>query len=64
VQAYARDPWAFVARALGERGWVEEMSGLAEVQRRAVEGAGGLEWDREDGGGSGGGGLEDEGELL
>jgi ubiquitin-like modifier-activating enzyme ATG7 len=40
---------------LNERGWVEEVSGLAEVQRKADEAAEGLEWDDE-------GGFEDEGE--
>jgi ubiquitin-like modifier-activating enzyme ATG7 len=40
---------------LNEKGWVEEMSGLAEVQRKADEAAEGLEWDSE-------GELEEEGE--
>jgi ubiquitin-like modifier-activating enzyme ATG7 len=38
---------------------VEEMSGLKEVQRRADEAAGDLEWDSEEEGG-----LDDEGEML
>jgi ubiquitin-like modifier-activating enzyme ATG7 len=58
LDAYQRDPWAFVQRALDERGWVEEMSGLKEVQRRADEVGDDLEWDEEEGG------LEEEGELL
>jgi len=41
---YKEDPWGFVERALNEGGWVEEVSGLAEVQRRADEAAAGLEW--------------------
>ena len=53
---YERDPWAFVKRALGEKGWVEEMSGLAEVQRRAEEMAGEVEWSE------GEDGFEEEGE--
>lgn len=61
LSTYAKDPWAFVARALDERGWVEEMSGLAEVQRKADEAAGDVEWDEED---EVEGGLEGEGEML
>ncbi|KAH6644425.1 autophagy-related protein 7 [Boeremia exigua] len=59
LAAYEEDPWAFVQRALGERGWVEEMSGLAEVQRRAEEAEAGMEWDSEEEGG-----LDGDGELL
>jgi ubiquitin-like modifier-activating enzyme ATG7 len=44
---------------LNERGWVEEMSGLKEVQRRADEAAADVEWDEEDEGG-----LDEEGEML
>lgn len=43
-------------KALNERGWVEEMSGLSEVQRLAEEASAGLDWDSEDGE------LEEEGE--
>lgn len=53
---YESDPWDFLQRALNERGWVEEVSGLAEVQRAADEAAEGLEWDSE------GEGFEEEGE--
>lgn len=59
IEAYEADPWGFVKRALNEKGWVEEMSGLAEVQRQADAAADDVEWDEEDEGG-----LEDEGELL
>jgi ubiquitin-like modifier-activating enzyme ATG7 len=59
LAAYEQDPWGFVQRALNERGWVEEMSGLKEVQRRADEAAADVEWDDEDEGG-----LDEEGELL
>jgi ubiquitin-like modifier-activating enzyme ATG7 len=59
LAAYNEDPWGFVQRALNERGWVEEMSGLKEVQRRADEAAEDVEWDEEDEGG-----LEEEGEML
>ena len=63
IQLYEEDPWGFVQRALNERGWVEEVSGLAEVQRLAEEAAEGLEWDSEveDGGVDDG---EGEGELI
>ena len=59
LEAYNADPWGFVSRALNERGWVEEMSGLKEVQRRADEAAADVEWDEEDEGG-----LDEEGEML
>ena len=35
--AYEKDGWAFVKRAINERGYVEEISGLAEVQRKAEQ---------------------------
>ena len=61
VGAYERDGWEFVKRALDERGWVEELSGLKEVQRRAeeadVEGEWSSEGEVEEIGG-------DEGELV
>ncbi|EXJ53952.1 autophagy-like protein 7 [Cladophialophora yegresii CBS 114405] len=37
LAAYERDGWEFVAKAMNERGYVEEISGLAEVQRLAEE---------------------------
>lgn len=60
LEAYKQDPWAFLKRALNESGWVEEISGLAELQRKAqeLEDQGGMEaWeeDEED---------EGEGELI
>jgi ubiquitin-like modifier-activating enzyme ATG7 len=59
ISAYEADSWDFVQRALNERGWVEELSGLKEVQRRADEAAEDVDWDDE-----GEGGLEEEGEML
>ncbi|CAI6335424.1 unnamed protein product [Periconia digitata] len=59
IKAYEADGWGFVKKALNERGWVEEMSGLAEVQRRADEMAEDVDWDDEDGEMD-----EGEGELL
>ncbi|KAL8848523.1 MAG: hypothetical protein Q9221_006451 [Calogaya cf. arnoldii] len=35
IEAYNADGWDFVKKALNERGYVEELSGLAEVQRIA-----------------------------
>lgn len=55
LKLYESEPWDFVQRALNEKGWVEEVSGLAEVQRLADKAAEELEWDSE-------GELEDEGE--
>lgn len=60
MNLYKRDGWEFVKRAVNERGWVEEVSGLAEVQRQAerMMEEGGVEWvesgDEEEG----------EGELI
>jgi ubiquitin-like modifier-activating enzyme ATG7 len=59
IARYEADPWDFVQRALNEKGWVEEMSGLAEVQRKADAAALDVDWEEEDEGG-----LDDEGELL
>lgn len=60
LDAYTADPWGFVQKALNEPGWVEEMSGLKEVQRKADEAAADVDWeeDEEEGG------LEDEGEIV
>ena len=60
LEAYNKDPWEFVSRALNERGWVEEMSGLKEVQRRADEAAADMDFEEEEDEG----GLDEEGELL
>ncbi|KAL8762504.1 MAG: hypothetical protein Q9184_001504 [Pyrenodesmia sp. 2 TL-2023] len=35
VRAYRSDDWRFLKRALNQKGYVEELSGLAEVQRAA-----------------------------
>ena len=53
VEAYRSSGWNFVKRALNEKGYVEEVSGLKEVQRMAEEMEEDLEWDE-----------EGEGELL
>lgn len=47
VDAYKADGWTFVQQALNEKGFVEELSGLAEVQKAAEAAAGDIEWDEE-----------------
>ncbi|KAI9776712.1 MAG: Autophagy protein 7, partial [Candelina submexicana] len=47
IEAYRNDGWDFVKRALNEKGFVEELSGLAEVQRIAEKAAADIEWDEE-----------------
>jgi ubiquitin-like modifier-activating enzyme ATG7 len=43
LAAYESDSWDFVRRALNEKGFVESISGLAEVQRLADEAAARME---------------------
>lgn len=43
VRAHEREGWAFVKRAIGEPGWIERVSGLDEVQRRAEAAASEME---------------------
>ncbi len=59
VDEYKRSGWEFIKRALTEKDYITELSGLAEVQRAAEAAAGDVDWDSEPG-------LEDdeEGELL
>lgn len=60
LEAYRANGWQFVMRALQEKDYVAELSGLAEVQRRAEEMAGDIDWEEDDQGV-----VEDgEGELL
>ncbi|KAI5301442.1 Autophagy protein 7 [Ascosphaera pollenicola] len=47
VRAYREDGWSFVEKALNERGYVEELSGLKEVQRQAEEAAAELDFEEE-----------------
>ncbi|KIW99222.1 E1-like protein-activating enzyme Gsa7p/Apg7p [Cladophialophora bantiana CBS 173.52] len=59
LDAYEAGGWGFVQRALNEKGFVEEISGLKEVQRLAEEAARDIEFSEEDEG------VEDEeGELI
>ncbi|GAM85842.1 hypothetical protein ANO11243_038500 [Dothideomycetidae sp. 11243] len=60
VDAFDRDGWGFVRRAISEQGYVEEVSGLAEVQRRAEEAADDMAWEED----SEVGDIDAEGELL
>ncbi|KAL9095443.1 MAG: hypothetical protein Q9165_002314 [Trypethelium subeluteriae] len=60
LAAYEQEGWDFVKRALGERGYVEELSGLAEVQRRAEEAMAGMDLEDEEDDEA----LEEEGELI
>ncbi|KID87862.1 E1-like activating enzyme [Metarhizium guizhouense ARSEF 977] len=48
LDAYRTDGWGFVKRALQEKDYVAELSGLAEVQRRAEEMAANVDWEEED----------------
>ncbi|MCJ1369753.1 Autophagy protein 7, partial [Loxospora ochrophaea] len=59
LEAYEKNGWDFVQRALNEKGYVEELSGLAEVQRAAEKAAADVEWEEE-----GSAVEEGEGELV
>ena len=48
IDAYTAGGWAFVERALNEKGYVEELSGLAEIQRAADAVAQDIDWDDAD----------------
>jgi ubiquitin-like modifier-activating enzyme ATG7 len=48
VDAYNADGWDFVQRALNEKGYVEELSGLTEVQRAAEAAAAEIDFSEED----------------
>ncbi|KAI9688833.1 MAG: Autophagy protein 7 [Bathelium mastoideum] len=60
LEAYEKDGWNFVKRALGEKGYVEELSGLAEVQRRAEEAIAGMDIEDDEDAEA----LEAEGEII
>ncbi|KAI5927001.1 hypothetical protein F4810DRAFT_706959 [Camillea tinctor] len=45
LSAYRSDGWNFVKKALEDKEYVAELSGLAEVQRKAEAIAGEVEWD-------------------
>ncbi len=60
LSAYRNEGWEFVKRALEDKDYVAELSGLAEVQRKAEALAGEIDWE-EDGTTHG---DDDEGVLL
>lgn len=47
LSRYHSEGWDFVKRAINEKGYVEEVSGLAEVQRRAEELDNEVDWQSE-----------------
>ena len=57
VARYRDHGWAFVHRALTEPGWVEDVSGLREVQLRADQAAADVEWSDDDA-------EDDDGEMV
>jgi ubiquitin-like modifier-activating enzyme ATG7 len=48
LDAYRSDGWGFVKKALQEKEYVAELSGLAEVQRRAEEMSAQVDWEEDD----------------
>lgn len=63
LDAYRNSGWAFVKEALNNRDYVAEVSGLAEVQRRAEAMAADVEWSEEEEA-DGDAGDEGDGVLL
>lgn len=57
LDAYKKDGYGFVKKALDEKDFVAELSGLAEVQRRAEQLAADVEFSDEEEG-------EDDGEAV
>lgn len=49
LDAYRKDGWVFVKRALQEKDYVAELSGLAEVQREAEKKAAAMDLEDEEG---------------
>ena len=60
VDLYKTEGWGFVQRALNERGYVEEVSGLKEVQRLAEAAAADIEWSEEEDAGA----EDGDGEMI
>ena len=60
VDAYKKDGWEFIEKALSDKGYVEQLSGLEEVQRSAEAAAAEIDWTEEDEVDEGGG----EGEMV
>ncbi|KAL9128465.1 MAG: hypothetical protein Q9217_002869 [Psora testacea] len=59
INAYESQGWEFVKRALNEEGYVEELSGLADVQKAAEKAIAEMELAEEDGSG-----IDEETEFL
>lgn len=57
---YKTEGWSFVERALNENGYVEEVSGLKEVQRSAEAAAANVEWSEEEDAGA----EDGDGEMI
>ncbi|KAL2196428.1 hypothetical protein P885DRAFT_69474 [Corynascus similis CBS 632.67] len=57
LTAYKSEGWEFVKKALASRDYVAELSGLAEVQRKAEAAAAEVEWSEDEG-------LAEEGEGV
>jgi len=64
LDAYGRGGWAFVREALSDRDYVAQVSGLAEVQRRAEAAAADVEWSEEEDGDGLAGAGDDEGDGV
>ena len=60
VDLYKTEGWDFVQRALNEKGYVEEVSGLKEVQRLAEAAAADIEWSEEEDAGA----EDGDGEMI
>jgi len=60
LDAYKNEGWDFVAKALNEKGFVEELSGLKEVQRLAEAAAADMDFEDEEEDAT----FDEEGELL
>ncbi|KAJ1326607.1 ubiquitin-like modifier-activating enzyme ATG7 [Microdochium nivale] len=63
LSAYRDDGWNFVKRALDDKEYIAELSGLAEVQRQAEALSGDVDWDEEEGDELDGG-ADDEAIML
>ncbi|EEH16308.2 ubiquitin-like modifier-activating enzyme ATG7 [Paracoccidioides brasiliensis Pb03] len=48
INAYRQHEWAFVKKAVNESGYVEELSGLKEIQRAAEEASASIDFDESD----------------
>ena len=64
LEAYERDGWEFAKRAVAEKGFVEEISGLAEVQRLAEIAEREMEMEGDGWGDSDGDDGDEEGEMI